>query len=108
MKAIKVEPSGKVSRIEINSYDDLNKAVGGYIEHFMFGEDHSAYVNEEGKIIGLPENFLATQLCEEYQVGLHRDDVIVGNMVILGPVDEEGEDTDINEALAKKLLKAQK
>ena len=40
-----------------NRLEALQAMVGGYIETIPFG-DHLAIVNEEGRIMGLPVNFL--------------------------------------------------
>lgn len=40
-----------------NRLEALQAMVGGYIETVPFG-DHLAIVNEEGRIMGLPVNFL--------------------------------------------------
>jgi hypothetical protein len=106
--AIVIQPDGVVRRVTIRCYDDMNKAVGGWIEALAlpWGDgDQSAYVNEDGIALGLPFNRLATDLCTELQVGLMPGDYIKGNMLVLGPPDDdEGESTDIDEALAELLL----
>lgn len=103
-KAILIEANGNVRRIDIAGYDDLNKAVGGYIEGIHFGDTGQfAYLNEDGKAMELPYNWLATVLCGKHKVGLLPDDYISGNMVIVGPADDEGRDTDVSDELAREL-----
>lgn len=41
---------------------ELQAAVGGYIEIVHLGQDHLMVVNEEGKLQGLPQNRLASEL----------------------------------------------
>lgn len=92
VRALVVKPSGVCELATVgtdNMLSELQKLVGGYIEGLNFGENARAYVNEEGKLEGLPYNQLATALCHIYNVGLI-DDVIVGNLVILGMLDENG------------------
>ena len=75
------------------SLEKLQSAVGGYIQMVEIGP-YSMYLNEEGKMIGLPVNRLATALWEsEYGAGT---DIIVGNAVFCGPPDDEGEDTSLS------------
>jgi len=103
-KAILIEVSGNVRRVEINSYDDLNRIVGGYIEGIYLGETgHFAYLNEDGIALGLPMNRLATELCYRWNVGLIPGDYIKGSMVIVGPADDDGNETDVSEAFAASL-----
>jgi hypothetical protein len=103
MKAILVSVSGQVSEIEISGYEDLRLACGGYIEALRM-LDHSAYVNEEGKLMNLPYNRVATALCEHFGVGLMQDDYIVGNMVICGPCDGEGDDTEVGSLMLREVM----
>lgn len=49
------------------------------------------YLNEEGKLSGLPVNVTATALTRDL---LPAYDVIVGDVILLGPPDDEGNDTD--------------
>lgn len=59
----------------------LNQVVGGYIEGVQFSGWHM-YVNEEGKLHGLPRNEAATMLAHHY--GLSRSDMIVGSVIVFG------------------------
>lgn len=105
MKAITIEANGNVKLVDLSDYDALNKAVGGSIESINFGDTgHHCYLNEDGIALGLPYNRLATDLCYKHNVGLGADDYIKGTMVVVGPVDEEGDDTNIHDELAKQLL----
>ena len=103
MKAILVTVGGEVHEIEISGYEDLRAACGGYIECLQM-RGHSAYVNEEGKLMNLPYNRVATDLCEHFGVGLLPGDFIVGNMVICGPCDSEGDDTDVEPLMLQEVL----
>lgn len=103
IKAIVVHADGLIRRVDVRGYDGLVELVGGYIEHLPFG-DGSAWINENGKADGLPFNKAATDLCRKFKVGIATDDFIVGNMVVTGPADEEGEDTDVTEKMARKIF----
>ena len=80
-------------------YDTLRDAVGGRVEHVALkspGERGvSMWVNEEGKIIGLPVNRIATMLWTE---SFGPTDVMVGNVFITGSTDAFGDSTDLTDA----------
>ena len=80
------------------SLKDLQDAVGGWIEAVPHRHpDFSAFCNEEGKINGLPLNSVATNF-----TGIHGD-VLVGDVVITGPPDEEGENTSLPDNVIERL-----
>jgi len=56
--------------------DELQEIVGGYIQIVSASDGRIIVLNEEGKLIGLPINPIATQLFFPGQ------DVIVGNVLI--------------------------
>jgi len=73
--------------------EGMREAVGGgYIEG-IGGDGWTGYCDEEGKINGLPLNIRATRLA--WFLGWPEDDVLCGPVVFLGPVDDEGEETDV-------------
>jgi hypothetical protein len=93
MRHMIIQPDGLVT---IDSTDEwglpfLQRAVGGYIEGTPAPLGHAGYINEEGKIEGLAANHYATLLC--YTAGLR--DIIAGNMVVVGPVDRQGNNTPL-------------
>lgn len=90
-----IEPSKPPEIRDINGYDELKKAIGGWLEAAPFPPRYSAFINEEGKMLNLPVNMLATHLCNTLGLGLHPGDRINGTMVILGPVDDEGNKTSL-------------
>jgi hypothetical protein len=71
--------------------EGLQALVGGYIEAPHVDERLSVYVNEEGKLTDppLPLNAL-------WMVDGEPADSIHGTIVIGGPVDEDGNDTDVS------------
>lgn len=77
------------------------RVVGGWIELVPNPHDVTVYCNEEGKIHGLPPNYRATHL---FGAWLQPWDIIAGDVIVVGPPDEEGYDTDlmnVDEWLAK-------
>ena len=60
------------------SLEQLQKAVGGYIEIVNVDDDKILIINEEGKLEDLPVNTMATSLYQQVHGPI---DVIVGNVV---------------------------
>lgn len=100
MKAVLID-KGDVKFIDgdFNRLSELQEIVGGMIEMLPFSPPASGahcYINEEGKLIGLPLNELATLLMRDI---ISYDDFIVGPMVVLGSDDFGGEDDVPNDAV---------
>jgi Domain of unknown function (DUF3846) len=71
---------------------ELQGFVCGYIELLRLNDGRAMFLNEEGKIDGLPVNPLANAIAHE-QSGIADDDYIVGNVVICSPT-EAGEEEE--------------
>ena len=69
--------------------------MGGDIEMIGFGDDASAYCDEDGKSKDLPLNRLAQQLAISRKIGLMPGDYLAGTIVIVGVPDDNGDDTDV-------------
>lgn len=83
-----VEANGTVRKAEIeNSLGAFQAVVGGYIEG-IFKPDFTIYVNEEGLLMRLPQNERIGEVAD-YPYPL------VGNALIVGPADSDGNDTDV-------------
>ena len=69
----------------------LQDAVGGWIEAtYSSSGDTTLWINEEGKLNGMPVNWVATALWWNLNKIFDRHDVLVGPVVVTGGVDEEG------------------
>lgn len=80
------------------SLQDYQDAVGGYIESVpVILPGVTAYVNEEGKINGLPLNVPATALLK------YPGDMIVGDMLLIG-TGEDGDDASVPPGTLKIVL----
>lgn len=102
-KALLVSVDGSVKSITVNSLKDLQSHVGGYIEGLpIVVKDHSLYVNEEGKLRGLPRNKRALEIAKQFGANLAPEDFIVGNMIIVG-LNDKGEDVDVSESVRVSL-----
>lgn len=92
---------GPIQQVEIKSLEDMQAAVGGYIEYIHI-EGASGFINEEGKLRNLSLNRRATKLwhkahgieCDDIFETIASFDIIVGPLLILGVEDEDGESTD--------------
>lgn len=90
---IPANPEQPIERKELDGYDGLSNAVGGWIESVPFPDrgDVSVFINEEGKIHGLPMNQRATEMLASV---LFAGDFIVGDAVIVGFDPETGDSID--------------
>lgn len=108
-KAILIAPpssarstTGVVKLVDYNQLEDYQQAVGGHVQGVPF-PGGSLFVNDDGKSAGLPANDFATQLCAAFAVGLAEDDYIVGNAVLVGEPNAEGELTSVDYLLRLAL-----
>lgn len=73
---------------EQGSLKVLQDAVDGWVQVVDLAPTLSIWVNEEGKMNGLPYNGIATAI---YQDRFGAVDIIVGNAVLTGGTDDEGD-----------------
>lgn len=92
MKVLVVQPDGTRCVKDISTLKGLQDEVGGWIE-LIAGPGWSAYLNEEGKLDGLPINTFATALAKTLRWTSY--DILVGPVVFVGPTDSRGNDTDV-------------
>lgn len=108
MKALVVKTNGEINVIDQEwNYDQINAAVGGWLEviEFPHYRDHFAYINEEGKILGLDVNEIVTRYWYDSGATILVGDQIVGDAVFFGEIDEDGENTEIPESLLQRIEK---
>ena len=91
-QAVIIKTDGTKSIVEFEvgkSYNIIKEAVGGYIQVVPLEKANvDLWVNEEGKLNNLPQNPIGTSLwVDEYGY----TDTIVGNIIITGGTDENGE-----------------
>ena len=104
VKAVLISTSGhvEITQIEANR-DTLKGIVGGWIESLdLLNGDH-AYLNDEGKTLGLPYNHLANTVFHQMNPYLSAGDLIVGDVVLLGD-DVEGDEADVSEDTINQVL----
>ena len=61
------------------------------IEYIPISDEVHAFIDEEGKLKGKEINTIATMVCRKLEVGLQPDDMIVGDMIILGSLNADGQ-----------------
>jgi len=85
---VKVATPVEVIDLTDDALPKLQEAVGGWVQAVDLTPDVTVWLNEEGKIEGLPFNAIATSLWID-QFG--ETDIIVGDVVLTGGADDEGE-----------------
>lgn len=105
MLAIKVTSTGEAKEIQLNKdsvLEQLQEAVDGWVQAVDLSPTLTMWLNEEGKLNGLPFNPFATWLWEEVYGST---DFIVGDVIFTGGTGEEGETLGLDEEIANKLRK---
>jgi len=98
---ISVDNSVEVKEIEEIEYDTLYEGVNGLVELVSLNRDIDMWVNEEGKVIGLEPNLFATLIWKKV---FPNPDVIMGNVVITGGADSEGNTVGLSDASIMEIL----
>ena len=92
IRVLTVDTEGTAQHIEIgNDFRSFQAVVGGYIEG-VYGNVGTIYVNEEGLLKDLPFNPFATEFANRI---LDANVRLFGTALIVGPVDDEGNDTHV-------------
>lgn len=90
---------------DFRSLDGYQLAVGGWIEGVPAGEDGTSFfANTEGEHVGLPVNRRASIHWLLQFRGRATHDRLFGDVVLVGPADEEGETQGVPEALLLLLF----
>lgn len=101
---IKTDGTKSVAEFEVGkSYDLISNAVGGYIQCVTLRDKDfcDMWINEEGKLTGLELNPIATALwADMYDM----TDMIVGDVIITGGTDDEGETLGLKDELVEYFL----
>lgn len=87
---LKANGDSMVITFETDLGAQINRIVGGYFESIVLRTEHGdidMWLNEEGKILGLPINGYATEL---FHMFFSNRDVIVGDVLLTGGVDRDG------------------
>ena len=100
-----IKADGTLERLDLSESEQelksLQNAVGGYVQVIELEDDFTMWVNEEGKLLNLPVNEIATVIWEvRFGIGT---DIICGDVVFTGGMDEDGETLTISEANIQRL-----
>jgi hypothetical protein len=89
-QAMQITTNGTVNILELGDegLGVLQGAVGGWVQAVDLTDTLTMWLNEEGKLEGLPHNPFAQYLWDN-TYGAHTD-YIVGNAVFTGGTDDEG------------------
>lgn len=102
---VHMDGTAEVFNHELN-YRELNQVVDGYIEAVNFGKKpYFCYCNEEGKIIKLQQNRVATNLWYNSGQTILIGDYLAGTVIFFGHPDDEGNETDFPQELIDDLAK---
>lgn len=106
VQGLVIGPDGTISlqSMDVDGGDDLRTLVGGWIECAPCGDaELSFWVNEEGKLNGLPYNELGTALWYLTTPSMLGRDIMVGPVVITGGIGPEGETLTLPAGWAAKF-----
>ena len=96
VNALLVSPDGVVKMVKYDGYQGMKALLnGGYIESVRFGPTCIAMCDEDGKQKGLPRNEKALMLAQLVGTPLGKHDYFVGPVLIVGPVNQYGDETDV-------------
>jgi hypothetical protein len=87
MEALRITTTGEIYELEDISLESLQEGVGGWVQALAL-DGLTMWCNEEGKLIGLTHNPYAQELWD-FVYGV-KTDYLVGDVVITGGTDEEG------------------
>lgn len=87
---IRITTAGAVEELDMSAdgLQVLQTAVGGWVQAIDLDDSLTLWLNEEGKLVGLPHNPYA-QFAWDKRYGAHTD-YMVGDAVFTGGTDEEG------------------
>ena len=104
VEGVVITALGNMARCTADELADMQRIVGGYVEAVdvsIADQRCTIWLNEEGKLSGLPLNPSATKLAEGR---LSPDDYIVGDVLITGGTGPEGETLPIPAEARDALL----
>jgi hypothetical protein len=97
---VNVDMTTEILDLSNNEHRQLAGAVDGWVQAIDLNPNLVLWCNEEGKLNGMRPNAVATVVWEEY---FGHTDVIVGDVVFTGSLDQDGEIRPLAEAQVAKL-----
>lgn len=106
-----VIPADEAAPLEFRLFGQVTEyqeAVEGWFQCIDIEEPAATFfVNEEGKVHDLPLNRRATLMWWVHSPAARRADAFMGNVILLGRPDEDGDTQDVPSELVKLLLKTE-
>ena len=100
-KALWITTAGELVELEDISLNALQEAVGGWVQAIGLKDNLTMWLNEEGKLMQLPHNLKGQAIWDSFfQEG---SDYIVGNVVLTGGADDEGETLALDDSTVSIL-----
>jgi hypothetical protein len=103
-KAVVITTEGTKSVVTFtigNSYKILSDTVEGMIECVRLSENEDLWCNENGIAEGKPLNLIASAI---YSETFNAGNPILGNVIITGGADDEGETLGLSDELIEKWM----
>lgn len=103
-EAIALYADGEISRFVMpeDELTTLQQIVGGWVQCVPLADNLTLWCNDEGKLMGLPHNPLAQHIWNRFVGG--ETDFIVGNVVLFGDADENGDSLGLSKPLANLIM----
>ena len=104
MKALVIKTTGEVKEVEFTqgtALSVLQSGVDGWVQAIDLSDDLTLWLNEEGKLVDLPHN-IAAQALWDSRFG-YDTDYLVGDVVLTGGVNEEGETLGLSDEQVESL-----
>lgn len=99
--ALVLKTDGTIETLDKIGLQELQTAVGGWVQAIDLANDLTMWLNEEGKLVGLPHNTTAQKLWDKtFWVG---SDFVVGDVVLTGGTDEEGKTLPLGDGTAQRV-----
>jgi hypothetical protein len=99
--ALVLKADGTIETLDNTGLQALQTAVGGWVQAVDLADDLTMWLNEEGKLVGLPHNTTAQKLWDKtFWVG---SDFVVGDVVLTGGTDNEGETLALGDDTAQRV-----
>lgn len=103
--AVKVRVDGTHERVDLDAPEGslkvLQSAVEGWVQAIDLREDLTMWLNEEGKLEGKPVNMMASRFFNDVFGAGH--DIMVGNAIFTGGVDNEGDTIGLTDEQAEEI-----
>jgi hypothetical protein len=102
--ALRITTTGTIEELDLSVEDSLQvlqTAVGGWVQAIDLDDELSMWLNEEGKLVGLPHNPFA-QFAWDKRFGAHTD-YMVGDVVFAGGTDEDGVTLGLDQDTADQI-----